>query len=78
MNPVWLHRAQQKKQRNVAELIAKGRVTKVRLTNPSIEILFIGPQRILKQKLTIWTNRVIEIKLRELEVAQRCDIAKQV
>jgi hypothetical protein len=30
-------------------------------------------KRILKQTLCLWTNRVIEVKLREYEVAQRYD-----
>jgi hypothetical protein len=32
-------------------------------------------QRLLKQTLCLWTNRVIEIKLREYEVAERYDIS---
>lgn len=32
-------------------------------------------KRILKQSLCLWTNRVIEVKLREYEVTHRYDTA---
>ncbi|GLB35015.1 putative sfi1 spindle body protein [Lyophyllum shimeji] len=58
----WLHRTRQQKQRRLAEQTIKDRVI----------------QRVLKDALASWTNRVIEIKLRELQVAQDYDIAVQV
>ncbi|KAF8078011.1 hypothetical protein FPV67DRAFT_1403819 [Lyophyllum atratum] len=58
----WLHRARQLKRRGLAEQTIKDRVNK----------------RVLKDSLATWTNRVIEVKLRELEVAQDSDLAVQI
>lgn len=55
----WLHRSRQTIQRTLAEQTTRDRVTK----------------RILKQSLCLWTNRVIEVKLREYEVTHRYDTA---
>ena len=38
-----------------------------------VESLYCCPKRIAKQALSLWTTRVIEVKLREYEVAQRYD-----
>ncbi|KAG5654501.1 hypothetical protein H0H81_001142 [Sphagnurus paluster] len=57
----WFHRAQQQKQRGTAEQVIKDLVN----------------QRILKEALRVWTNRVIEIKLRELEVTQESNLVIQ-
>lgn len=68
----WLHRARQERQRRVAEQTICDRATKVWTQHsPSAVNLIKSYQRILKQALRLWTNRVIEVKLREYEVAQR-------
>ncbi|RDB21456.1 hypothetical protein Hypma_011541 [Hypsizygus marmoreus] len=51
----WLDRTRKQKRIRLAEQVVKDHMTR----------------RILKDSLSAWTNRVIEIKLREIEVAQR-------
>lgn len=68
----WLNRAQCERQRRLAEEVIKDQVTKVGShSQSSIENLTPTPQRILEKALSHWTNRVIEIKLRELEIGQQ-------
>ncbi|KAF9457172.1 hypothetical protein BDZ94DRAFT_1273913 [Collybia nuda] len=57
----WIHRAQRARQRRLAEQMIQGQVNK----------------RILDEALSHWTNRVISIKLRELEIEQQRDVGLQ-
>ncbi|KAG6911480.1 hypothetical protein DXG01_014554 [Tephrocybe rancida] len=59
---IWLRRARRQKQLRLAEEIIHDNVTK----------------RTLRDALTVWTNRVIAVKLQELDVAQNFDTALQV
>jgi protein SFI1 len=73
--PGWLHRSRQERQRKLAERTTRDGVTKVWSNyTPWIEKLIERFKRILKQTLCLWTNRVIEVKLREYEVAERYDL----
>ncbi|KAK7466966.1 hypothetical protein VKT23_004030 [Stygiomarasmius scandens] len=55
---LWVKRAQQGIQRRYAEQTISHKVR----------------QRILRARLTQWTNRVIDMKVRELEIAQRSEV----
>ncbi|KAG6903226.1 hypothetical protein C0995_002769 [Termitomyces sp. Mi166 len=68
----WLLRARQGKQRRLAEKLIQDSIKKVRESRIYLAI------RMLQCTLTTWTNRVIAIRLRELDVAQSYNVTLQI
>jgi protein SFI1 len=68
----WLQRAFRDRQQKLAEEETRYRVVVVRYQPlRSFASCLLSFQRTMRTALTIWTNRVIELKLRELEVGQQ-------
>ena len=74
----WKEKALRQRRHRLAEQQIQQRADTVSLSwyldfDPLILIGLLYTQRVLKDALSHWTNRVIVVKLRELEVVQRRD-----
>jgi protein SFI1 len=76
----WKEKALRQRRHRLAEQQIQSRTNTVGLSwdfdfDPLVLISLHYSQRVLKDALSHWTNRVIAVKLRELEVVQRRDKA---
>ncbi len=76
----WKEKALRRRRHRLAEQQIQRRANTVRLSwdfdfDPLVLIDLLYTQRVLKDALIHWTNRIIVVKLRELEVVQRRDKA---
>ena len=67
----WRVRVKQLQYYRECETVIRDQVEKVCILLHAFGLRLISPQRLIANTLAHWTNRVIEIKSRELDVTQR-------
>ena len=72
---MWLVRAQQHRQRRLAELEVRNAVALVGRPLFSLFCCLLALQRIKSAALTRWTNRIVDVKLCELEISQQYEMS---